>query len=199
MTTEQGVFNIMDALTSPILTHARMWADCLPDRLLKLVRMERMVQLMLKKEEAGDAETVAFIMTRTFEAPMEHDWVEIYTHLALRVCQQHWPISEEAMKDIRAPEVLTDYQQNYLLGPLRRWIYERRRQHTKTRGRSVEVSEKKQKAINGKPALALDLFSEVEEVRDDINIFDDLVRRARETHLRTEKHKLWQQASAIPK
>lgn len=70
---EDGIFDLMDALSSPVLTHASTWKDCIPDRLIKIVPMARMKSLLLQEKYASLAETCAFIMTRTYEAPMQSE------------------------------------------------------------------------------------------------------------------------------
>ena len=128
---KEFTLGFMDMLTAPILTFSSAWADSIPDRLLKLITMERLVQGMLKLEYAGDAECVAYIMTRTFESPLNHDWCDVYTHLSCIVCEKNW--KEDHWEQTKAPRKLTDWQEKQLLMPLRLWIYKRRRMHVKDR------------------------------------------------------------------
>jgi len=128
---EDGVFDLVDALSSPVLTHAQTWADCIPDRLIKIVPMARLKSLLLQEKFASLAETCAFIMTRTMEAPMSSEWVNIYTYVSCKVCEEWW--NEDHWKDGIAPDNLTDYENKYLLMPLRLWIYDRRRKVLKGR------------------------------------------------------------------
>jgi len=132
---EDFVFHFMDILAAPIITHAQTWADCIPVRLIQAIRMERLFQGIKKLEYAGDAECVAFIMTRTFESPMDHDWTEIYCHLSCKVAEQHW--NENHWTEVKAQTELTDYQVNYLLKPLRYWIYKKRREVVKDRMKAM--------------------------------------------------------------
>ena len=128
---EDGVFDLVDALSSPVLTHAQSWADCIPDRLIRIVPMARLKSLILQEKYASLAETCAFIMTRTFESPMASEWVNIYTWLGCKVCEEWW--NENHWKDGIAPEILSDYENKHYLMPLRLWIYERRRKVLKQR------------------------------------------------------------------
>jgi hypothetical protein len=128
---EDGVFDLVDALKSPVLTHAQSWADCIPDRLIKIIPMARMKSLILHEKYASLAETCAFIMTRSFEAPMQSEWVNIYTWLGCKVCEEWW--NEDHWKDGISTESLTDYEVKQYLNPLRLWIYERRRKILKQR------------------------------------------------------------------
>lgn len=125
------VFHFMDILTSPVLTHSVAWKDCIPQRLLREITLQRLISGMKKEEMATEAETVAFIMTRTFDAPMDHDWTEIYTYLSCKVCQELW--GEDHWEHVKAPRELTDWQKNDLRH-LRQWIYKRRRMHLKKSG-----------------------------------------------------------------
>jgi hypothetical protein len=132
------VFHFMDMLSAPIITHAQTWADCIPMRLIQAIRLERLIQGLKKEECAGDAECVAFIMTRTFESPMDHDWVEIYCHLCAKVAEYHW--KHDFWNEIHAQRELTDYQNNYLLKPLRLWIYKKRREVVKDRMKAMPAA-----------------------------------------------------------
>lgn len=94
--------------------------------------MQRLLSAMKKEEMATLAETVAFIMTRTFDAPMDHDWTQIYLWCSCTVCQEcfgedHW----DTVFNYHDYRHLNDYQKG-LLKHLRVWIYNRRRQHVKT-------------------------------------------------------------------
>ena len=136
MKQDSGIFDIMDALTAPVLTHAQSWADSIPGRLIKTIPIARMKSLMMKEEFATLPETVAFIMTRTMEAPMNSDWAEIYFHVSCTVCQDYF--NEDHWEQIGAHRTLSEYQERHLLMPLRRWIYERRRKVVKERMKAVE-------------------------------------------------------------
>jgi hypothetical protein len=125
------VFNLMDALRSPVLTQSVSWSDCIPERLLNIIPMARLASLYKHDEFATDSECVAFIMTASMEAPLTSEWVDIYTHLSCKVCEHYW--QEDHWKTVMAPKVLSDYDNNYLLKPLRRFIYEKRRKILKER------------------------------------------------------------------
>ena len=128
---EDGVFDLVDALSSPVLTHDQAWADYLPDRLIKIVPMARLKSLILQEKFASLAETCAFIMTRTFDSPMSSEWVNVYTYVSCKVCEEWW--NEDHWKDGIAPQSLTDYEEKQFLMPLRLWIYDRRRKILKQR------------------------------------------------------------------
>ena len=80
---------------------------------------------MTKEETATDPEALAFIYTRTLEAPMSSEWTGIYTHLGCKVCEQYW--NEDKWDIVGASKDLSEYDTNYYLKPLKRFIYEKRR------------------------------------------------------------------------
>ncbi|GAA3553719.1 hypothetical protein [Snuella lapsa] len=127
------VFELMDALTSPVIIYSTAWQDAIPKDLLKKITMSRMLCLMKGEKMASVTETVAYMMPRTFEAPMSSEWCNIYTWCGLQYATQFNSESKsmvEAMEDI-APKELSNYEQT-LLNRLRLWIYEKRRKALKT-------------------------------------------------------------------
>jgi hypothetical protein len=127
---DKFVFEFMDMLAAPILTHSAAWKDAIPKRLIQEITLHRLIAGMQKEELATLPETVAFIMTRSFDAPMDHDWTDIYTHISCKLCEQCW--GEDHWEHVRAPRELNSYQAG-MLKHLRQWIYRRRRQHVKTK------------------------------------------------------------------
>ena len=125
------IFDLMDALKSPILTYSQAWADTIPERLLKIIPIARIINLMTKEETATNPEVLAFIYTRTLEAPMSSEWVSIYSHLTCKVCEQYW--KEDRWSATETLKELSEYDTNYYLKPLRRFIYEKRRKILKER------------------------------------------------------------------
>lgn len=142
---EKFAFEMMDALKSPVLTHSSMWSDCIPGRLLKVIPLARLAQKKNNNETATDEEAVAFIMTRTMEAPMNSDWTEIYIHLSCKVCERWW--QENHWDELQAQKELNDYQRNYLLAPLLRHIYDKRRDILKKRIKESSISVTKNEII----------------------------------------------------
>lgn len=134
------VLDIMDALTAPILTHSSAWIDAIPKRLLDLIPLARLMSIMRGERMATLEETTAFIMTRTFDAPMDHDWANIYCWLGCTVSEQHW--NGDHWKEIMHDQKdLSQYQMG-LLKQLRIWIYERRRKIVKSRMKGEEPQQK---------------------------------------------------------
>jgi len=129
------VFDLMDALRSPVLTHSIAWADTIPERLLKVIPIARLKSLMMKEETATDPETLAFIYTRVLEAPMTREWVDIYTHLGCKVCEEYW--KENRWEAVGAPKEISDYDMSYFLKPLKKHIYDKRRKILKEEMKQV--------------------------------------------------------------
>ncbi|GEP94485.1 hypothetical protein CCY01nite_07450 [Chitinophaga cymbidii] len=115
----------MDALTAPVLTFSQLWADTIPQRLLAQVSMARMIALMKKQQSATDVECVIYLYTRTLEAPMNSDWVDIYTHLSCRTLENLF--MEDHWNEVKAPRELTEWLQ-HALNRLRQFIYKKRRE-----------------------------------------------------------------------
>ncbi len=79
-----------------------------------------------RRKMASLTEALAYMMPRTYEAPMQTEWVNIYTWLGLQYAMQTKGKDQlEAMIEI-APKELSDYEKG-LLKKLRLWIYDKRR------------------------------------------------------------------------
>ncbi len=137
------VFDLMDALTSPILTHAQSWADCIPERMLKIVTPARIASILQKEKYATEPEIVIFIYTRSLESPMSSNWNEIYFHFTCKVLQQYF--KEDHWNAIQAKKELDDYEIGYFVKPLRNFIYKKRRETLKQR---MKESAKEAKVID---------------------------------------------------
>ena len=136
---DEQVFNLMDALRSPVLTFSTSWADCLPKRLLDIIPMARLKALIQHEELATYPEVTAYIMTATLEFPMHGEWVNIYTHVSCHVCEMWWGENHwEQVTDRR--ELSSDEERD--LRMLRQWIYEKRRKTLKERMKSEKINPK---------------------------------------------------------
>ena len=129
---EKFVFEFMDILNAPILTFSESWAEAIPDRLRRDIRIARLLSGFAREEMASIAETVAYIITRTHEAPMNSEWTNIYLWCSFQYLKQFANKTISDFEDIHVPEKLTDYEAS-LLKRLRVWIYEKRREVVKDR------------------------------------------------------------------
>ena len=133
------VFNFMDCLTSPIIVFKSAWQDTIPKGILKNIKLSRLLCSMQQEEMASLTETLAYMMPRTYEAPMPTEWVNIYTWLGLQYATQFKNSDQlNAMTEI-APSELSEYEIG-LLNNLRRWIYDKRRKALKDKLKNVEKS-----------------------------------------------------------
>ena len=82
------VFDFMDCLVSPIIVFKSAWQDTIPKDLLGMVKLSRLICSMAQEKTASLTETLAYMMPRTFEAPMPTEWVNIYTWLGLQYAIQ---------------------------------------------------------------------------------------------------------------
>lgn len=133
------IFDLMDALRSPVITHSLSWADTIPKRLLEIITTARLAKLYKHEEEASDPECVAFLYTACLEFPLSGEWVDIYTHLSCKIAQEYW--QEDHWEAIQAPKVLNDYLIKEELKKLRMHIYDKRRKALKERMKSEKVKD----------------------------------------------------------
>lgn len=134
------VFDFMDCLVSPIIVFKSAWQDTVPKDMLRSIKLSRLMCSMAHKKTASLTEALAYMMPRTFEAPMPTEWVNIYTWLGLQYAKHALNKDQlEAMSDI-APKELSDYEKG-LLNNLRQWIYKQRRQALKDMLKKHKISE----------------------------------------------------------
>lgn len=124
----------MDSLTSPVIVFKSAWQDAVPANVLDKITMIRVLCKMKGERMASFTEVVAYMMPRTFEAPMPSEWVNIYTWCGLQHTTMFNNSKQKedmvsAMQEI-APNKLSDYEQG-LLKHLRLWIYDKRRKALK--------------------------------------------------------------------
>jgi len=158
---EQGMSDIVGALSDPIIVFPGGWEDTLPDWIKPQITLERLAMNMkaLRGEEptATDAEAVAYLYTASLTAPMDHDWAQIYLYVAGKefTAKGGNPMPE----DIKV-EKLTDYQMEQL-NELKDWLYRQRIKIRKQRERDERVEAKlevqarapKQLKLHGKEVM----------------------------------------------
>lgn len=136
-TEDSFVFDLVDAISAPVLTFSQSWADTIPKRMFDILPLARMIALKQEEALATYAECVIYIYTRTLEAPMDSEWTDIYTHVSCKTLQD-W-FNEDHWKDVGAPPVLSDWLCSKLDG-LRRHIYNKRREILKGRLKAQEAA-----------------------------------------------------------
>ncbi|MGY8952697.1 MAG: hypothetical protein ACKVJP_04950 [Flavobacteriales bacterium] len=73
------VFDFMDCLASPIIVFKSAWQNTIPKDILGRIKLSRIICSMKQEQMASLTETLAYMMPRTYEAPMQTEWVKIYT------------------------------------------------------------------------------------------------------------------------
>lgn len=122
------ILDMMDTLTAPILTFTTNWADAIPQDLKASITQARLISVMKKEQTATIPEVVAYIMTRSYEAPMPREWTNIYIWCGAQYMKQY---RGSEMPTGICPDSLNDYEQSLLKG-LRDWIYRKRREVVKS-------------------------------------------------------------------
>lgn len=135
----QHEFDLMDALTAPVITWPSPWQLDIPDDVMGAISMARMVALMKGEEMATIPEVVAYLMPRSSEAPMSRECANIYLYVSREYLINYRSVKAEVVDF--APTELDDYEQELLLR-LRRWIWEKRRSALKERDRARKRAEK---------------------------------------------------------
>jgi len=133
---EKGISEIVGALFDPIIVYPGGWGDTLPEWLKASITLERLAMNMkaLKGEEmtGTDAEAVAYLMTASLTAPMDHDWGQIYFYVATQTYRR-WG-KGEMPKDIAVNELETEQMRD--LERLKAWIYRTRSRVRQERDRA---------------------------------------------------------------
>lgn len=137
-----AVFDIMDVLTSPIMVYPSAWQDMVPKHLLDNIATARMMTWVRKEHMASLTEVVAYMMPRTFEAPLPSEWVNIYTWCGLQFAKTLEKTGRILAMEEIAPQQLSKYEK-VLLQKLRVWIYEKRRQALRDKLKTTKRSETK--------------------------------------------------------
>ena len=156
-TIEKGISDIVGVFTDPILVMPGGWGDTLPDWLKGAITMERLmsnVEALKTGEMTGtDAEACAYLYTASLEAPMDHDWTQIYLYIAGKTYQRHK--QGEMPEDIRVESLRDDQLRD--LNRLKEWIYRKRTTIRLERDRA-ERRQQKEVAVAEREALQPALF-----------------------------------------
>ena len=155
---DKGIDNMVGALCDPIIVHAGAWAtrDMIPEWLRNQITLDRMIELMVANREGRDpvgtdSEALAYLIPASMEAPMDHDWSQIYLYLGTKVMAGAGTTMPE---DIRV-ESLNDEQMRDL-NRLKAWIYEKRKTARLDRDRAERRQKKEEEAARkeaAQPAL----------------------------------------------
>jgi len=134
---EKGISDIVGVFTDPVIVMPGGWGDDLPDWLKQAITLERLIAniegLKTGKMTATDAEACAYLFTASLEAPLDHDWAQIYFYVATRVYERHRTKDSGVTmpEDIRVTELTRDQERD--LSRLKDWIYATRLKYRKAR------------------------------------------------------------------
>ena len=125
---------LVRVFTAPIIVWKGAWMDTIPKWLLDWIKIDRLIALMKKEYDgiATDAEALAYMMPRTMETPLSHEWVRIYLYLATKVMRVAKP-RVQLPKDVVVDQ-LDKYEQRNL-DNLKRWIWNQQEEVLRRRRR----------------------------------------------------------------
>ena len=139
---------LVSALTDPIITWPSPWMETIPESLKSRVPLERLAKLIKGDDDlATDVEALIYLYPRCLEAPLDHDWAEIYLYLGTKVMGDAMP------SDIRR-ETLTEEQERKL-NELKTWIRERQRKAVAERRRTERAQAEAEAAAKAPAQLGL--------------------------------------------
>ena len=134
---DSSIDDFITEMMRPKIHWPSPWAEDEPQCLKDSIVMDRLLQLM-KEGRTGMAtysEVVFYMFPLTMDAPLDHDWVQIYTWCGDKAMPGKMP---EGV----APESLSEYQQG-MLGKLRRWIWETSVKALKGEARKADAEERR--------------------------------------------------------
>ncbi len=153
-TLEKGISEIVGVFCDPIIVMPGGWGDTLPDWIKEAITLERLIENIrtLKGEEmtGTDAEACAYLYTASLDAPMGHDWSQIYLYVAGKAYEKHRsPASGVKMPDDIRVEKLNRNQEDDL-ARLKAWIYQTRVKRRLERDRGERRQKKEEEATQKK-------------------------------------------------
>jgi len=160
---DKWISDLVGVFTDPIIVFpAGGWEDTLPDWIKPAITMERLLECARSSKDgqptATDAEAMAYMYPRTLEAPLGHDWTEIYLYLGKKVMQSHNPFNkEDPFPEDIARESLTG-QQTRMLNELKAWIYDRRTKVRDERRRTEKRVAKEEAEVHRKETMGEQMF-----------------------------------------
>ena len=158
---DKWISELVGVFTDPIIVFPSGWQDTLPDWIKPAITMERLIECARSSKDgqptATEAEAMAYMYPRTLEAPLGHDWTEIYMYVSTQVVRRHQ--KTEIPEDIAKESLTTD--QTRKLNELKAWIYDRRtkvrddRRRTEKRLAKAEADEHRRETVGEQMFLPL--------------------------------------------
>ncbi len=115
------------------------WADAIPEWLRTAIKEERLVYSTMGKEEAGDCECLAYLITASLVEPLSGEGYKAYMYFAAKVLKKRIQQLPDFLQDV---EPLSEYDQQELK-KLRVWLYNQSMKAFKIR-KSVDKRSKPQ-------------------------------------------------------
>lgn len=154
---KEWIDETVGALFDPIIVYpGGGWEDDLPEKLKKDLPLCRLAHLMLCSQgkahwdEACDLEALLYMYPRTMVAPLSDQWTRTYLYLGTKCLGDNVP------ENIRH-ETLSDYDMRELRD-LKRWIYSKKVEARKNRGRQEKAERAQAEKVEAKPPPQLKMF-----------------------------------------
>ena len=152
---DKSIDNLVGSLCDPIIVHRCAWGtrDMIPEWLRNRITLDRMIELMVANKEGREpigtnSEALAYLIPASMEAPMGHDWSQIYLHLATVVIDQEK--NKVVPDDIRVDKLERDQEED--LRRLKHWIYATKLKHRAGRRKEIKGEIKAEKEEKEKAA-----------------------------------------------
>jgi len=126
------VDELAGALCDPFIVFPGGWGNDTPQWLKEQATIERLILAKNGSQFATDTEATIYLMSASLDAPLGHDWTEIYLYVAGIEFEKH---SGKAPGDLKI-EKLSDYHTG-MLNHLKHWIYTARVKHRKEKSREI--------------------------------------------------------------
>jgi hypothetical protein len=126
------ISDLVGALSDPIVCWPGYEDDKPPDDFLGIIKIQRLLENMVaikeNREPLGtDAEAAWYLSTVSLAQPISENWCRVYRYCFTKTMAT---LKKEVPTDLRF-DTLDDYDLNYHLLPLKRWIYRVRSEHRK--------------------------------------------------------------------
>ena len=150
--------DMVGAICDPIIVYPNTgWEDTLPEPIKDRLKMDRLIHLMrcgkgeASYDEACDTDALLYMYPATMQAPLSHDWTQIYLYLGYKVMGDKMP------EDV-AQKTLDKYEMGKLQD-LKSWIHRKHVEHRRARRRQEKAES------SARPAQAAPVEAEYEQMK----------------------------------
>ncbi len=156
--TDVWISDLVGALSDPIICWAGYEDDKPPDDFLGIIKIQRLLENMVAVKEnreplGTDAEAAWYLSTASLAQPISENWCRIYEYCFTKTMMA---MKKEVPAELRVDK-LEDYDLNYHLIPLKRWLYRVRSERRKGIAKT-ERQEQREQAKQEKTALQPAMF-----------------------------------------